>query len=131
LPGGGSLCAMNSPVCVDGYLYGNGHTYRGGGYGYEIPCLEAKTGEVVWRHKTFEGGGMVAVDGVIIALHGDTAELIMIKADPKEYTELGRLPSPFKTKSVPSTFQCWTQPAVADGRLFVRNENELVCFDLK
>ena len=131
LPGGGSLCAMNSPVCVDGYIYGNGHCYRGGGVSWEMPCLEAKTGKVMWKHKMFEGGGTVAVDGVIIALHGDTAELIMIKADPTEYKELGRLPTPFKSHSVPSTFQCWTQPAVADGRLFVRNENELVCFDLK
>jgi len=109
LPGGGALCAMNSPLCVNGYLYGNGHTYRGGGYGYEIPCFEAKTGKEMWRHKMFEGGGMVAVDGVIIALHGDTAELIMIKADPKAYTELGRLRSPFKSHSVPTTYQCWTQ----------------------
>ena len=131
LPGGGALCALTSPVHVDGYLYGNGHTYRGGGYGYEIPCFEAATGKEMWRHKMFEGGGMVAVDGAIIALHGDTGEIIMIKADPMAYTELGRLPTPFKSHSVPTTFQCWCQPAVADGKLFVRNENELVCFDLK
>ena len=129
-PPGGALCAFNSPVYVDGYLYGGGHTYRGGGYYYEIPCLDAKTGNPTWKHVMFEGGGMVGVDGLLIALHGDTGDVVLLKSNPKEYEELARV-RPFTRRVISSTAQCWTQPAVADGRLFIRNEKELVCIDLK
>ena len=69
-------------------------------------------------------GGVVAVDGVLIAQGGSNGDLAMVEPSPKAYHELGRLPTPLGGQS-------WTAPIVARGRLIIRNKSELACLDLK
>jgi outer membrane protein assembly factor BamB len=110
---------MNTPVYEDGYLYG---TSGQGGEPGELVCMDAKTGAVAWKQAGFEAGGVVAVDGVLIAIVGKTGEAVMLRINPKAYEELGRV--------TPLGGRSWTPPAVAAGCLFVRNEKELVCVSL-
>jgi len=111
---------MNTPVYDKGYLYGTSGQSESTG---DLVCVDAKTGAVIWKQPGFEAGGLVAVDGVLIVIDGKTGEAAMARINPKAYEELGR----FK----PVGGRSWTSPAIADGKLFVRNEKELACFDLK
>lgn len=53
----------------------------------------------------------------------EDGELALVEATPTEYRELVRFDSiPGKT---------WNVPAMADGLLFVRNQTELVAYDLR
>lgn len=107
---------MASPIPVGNYVYGN--TDPG-----DFICIDPSTGVTKWRQSGFEKGGVTMVDGVILALDGKAGDLVMINPAPDAYHELGR----FK----PLGGQSWTAPVIANGRLIVRNTNQLACFDLK
>jgi hypothetical protein len=53
---------------------------------------------------------------------GDDGYLTLFEANAKEYTELAR------TKVCGKT---WAHPALVDGKLYLRDEKELMCFELK
>jgi outer membrane protein assembly factor BamB len=107
---------FNTPVLWQGMIYGIGEPGN-------MVCLDPMTGNVKWKQSGFEWGGLVLVDGVLIALDGRTGACVMVKAAPDAYTELGRF--------TPLGGQSWTAPIVAQGRLIVRNKQALACFDLK
>ncbi|MGD0089520.1 MAG: PQQ-binding-like beta-propeller repeat protein [Planctomycetota bacterium] len=107
---------FNTPILCGGYLYGIGN--RNG-----LLCLEPKTGKMPWNHPGFEKGGLIGIDGVLIAVCGGSGEVVMAKIDPAAYQELGRIK--------PLGGQSWTAPIAADGKLYIRNRTALVCLDLK
>ncbi len=82
-------------------------------------CLRLATGEVAWETDRTGHTGVIAADGKLILLN-ELGELILARATPDAYEELGRMRVfPGRT--------CWTPPALARGRLFVRNHAEAVC----
>jgi outer membrane protein assembly factor BamB len=105
---------FNTPVFHDGYFYGTGNP--------NLICLSPSDGQAVWTQTGFENGGVVMVDGVILALSGNQGFMAMVEATPDGYSELGRF--------TPLGGQSWTAPIVADGKLIVRNKEALACFDL-
>ena len=62
---------------------------------------------------------VIAVDGKLI-LFNDLGELILARATKERYEELARV-------SVLAGEICWTQPALSNGRLFVRNQSRAAC----
>jgi outer membrane protein assembly factor BamB len=110
---------FSSPVLYDGHIYGTGDPWNPG----FLMCLDPKTGKALWKQGGFGKGGIVVVDGTIIAFNGRSGELIMVEMSTKGYNELGR----FK----PLGGQSWTAPIVADGKLIVRNKEALACFQLR
>lgn len=88
-----------------------------------LVCMSPRDGSVLWKQSGFEKGGLLIADGVIIALDGRGGDLVMVKADPGAYQELGRVK--------PLGGQSWTAPILTDGKLIVRNTKGLVCLDLK
>jgi len=117
---------IHTPVYENGYIFGVDGTNHGPQY---IVCMEPKTGKLMWKGPDIELGGFVVVDGVIISCIGDKSDVLMFEPNPKEYKELGRFTAPSIYCDYPS--QCWTPPAVADGKLFIRRKQMLACFDLK
>lgn len=107
---------FNTPVLVGNAVYGIGEPGN-------MVCLDPKTGKVHWRQPGFEFGGLMSVDGVILAMDGRTGACVMVQATPEAYRELGRF--------TPLGGQSWTAPIVAQGRLIVRNTKAIACFDLK
>ena len=112
--------AWSTPILLAGLLYANGEP------GYLI-CQDPKTGEVKWKSKGsaegFEKGGLIAIDGTLIVIEGNTGAVVQVAADPAAYRELGRI-NPLGSAN------CWVAPVVADGKLLVRNAAKLVCLDL-
>ncbi|MEN6641165.1 MAG: PQQ-binding-like beta-propeller repeat protein [Armatimonadia bacterium] len=108
---------FSSPIYYGGYLYSNSDPGN-------LVCMSPATGEVAWKQGGFEKGGLVIVDGVIIALTGRDGDLVMATAQATGYQELGRLKAPLGGQS-------WTAPIVADGKLLIRNKSALACLDLK
>jgi outer membrane protein assembly factor BamB len=107
---------FNSAILHEKFIYGTGDPG-------ELVCLDPATGNIVWSQKGFEKGGIIGVDGVIIALDGKSGDAVMCKMTNTAYQELGRF--------TPLGGQSWTAPIIADGKLYVRNKQALVCLDLK
>jgi outer membrane protein assembly factor BamB len=111
----------NSPVLYQGYLYGVSGSFGNRG---ELKCVDFATGQAKWTHKGVEVGSLIVADGKLIVLDGKGG-LILAEAGPDGYKELA------KRKAMSG--QCWTMPALANGKLYIRNNRpgELVCLDLR
>jgi outer membrane protein assembly factor BamB len=111
---------FSTPILVDGFIYGtNGRSNDAG----QLVCMNVQTGAVAWRFQGFEAGGLIGMDGVLIVVDGKKGDLVMANLTTKMYQELGRI--------TPLGGQSWTAPIIADGMLFIRNTENLVCLDLK
>jgi outer membrane protein assembly factor BamB len=110
-------------VLVDGYVY-CGHKHN---QGFPI-CVELQTGEVKWGGQARGPGGgsaaITAADGHLVFRY-QSGEVALIEATPAEY----RLKGSFKPAFV-SSRPCWAQPVVAGGRLYLRDQGTLMCYDV-
>jgi len=96
----------------------------------DFACLEAATGKVINTHPHIHemtGGDHnwtwhVATDGRIV-----TSGLLMFSGGDDGFKRLpGRL-----SLALAGGYMCPIKPAIADGRLFVRTLDKLVCYDLR
>ncbi|HEY1381252.1 MAG TPA: PQQ-binding-like beta-propeller repeat protein [Gemmataceae bacterium] len=120
-------CYFSTPVTVgDKYLYmvtGSIVAAMRRQPQADLNCVEAATGKVLWKREKvgkYHAALIRTGDGKLL-LHSDTGELMLLDPDPKEYRELAR------AKVCGPT---WAHPALANGRLYVRDDKELVCVRL-
>jgi outer membrane protein assembly factor BamB len=113
-------CHYNTPVLVGEYLYGVHGRQEGGAA--QLRCVEWKTGAVKWSQERFGCASLIAVDGGLLAVT-EGGLLVRFDADPGGYKERA------VAKVLDSTTRA--APALADGRLYVRDEKKLVCLKLR
>lgn len=105
----------------DSVYFGNGH-----GKGFPV-CVAWKTGKIQWGGKLRGAGeGSAAVtyaDGNLIFRY-ESGEVALIEATPKQY----RLKGAFKPEVTNSP--CWSHPVVVGGRLYLRDQDTLMCYDV-
>ena len=100
--------------------------YKGHLFGFDdstLTCMNLLTGKVEWKERGFGKGSVLLVNDRLI-VYGDNGLLALAEANPTEYVERGRFQ--FSTQS-----SCWSVPVVSNGRLYVRDQEKLVCFDVK
>ncbi len=114
---------LATPVLVDGHLYSYGPIRT-----KDFVCVNAVTGELKWTQSGFGIGkdqtdyaSIIAAGKNLLVLTYD-GQLVLMAANPEKYTELGRVQVCGKT---------WSHPALADGKLYVRDGRDLQCFDLR
>jgi outer membrane protein assembly factor BamB len=110
-------------VLVGEYLYG-GHGHNDG----QPFCLNMKTGEFAWAPRRGPGGGSAAVvyaDGNVYFRYEDGV-MALIEATPQSYRLKSSFPLPRYT-GTPS----WPHPVIANGRLYIRGNDVLLCYDVK
>lgn len=104
---------FSSSVFWKGYIYGLDEDI--------LTCLSADTGERQWKDGRYGYGQLLLADGYLIVLSGE-GELALVEAAPERRIELARFPAIHG--------KTWNHPAIADGKLLVRNAVEMACFDL-
>ena len=102
-----------SSVLHENYLYGFDNSI--------LKCIEANTGEEQWKSRGFGKGTVILADGHLIIL-SDRGKLGLAEATPAGYME--------KASAKVLNGLCWTAPTLAGGKLYVRNEEEMVCLDM-
>jgi len=111
-------------VVVDGALYG-AHGGNEGGY---IACLDFKTGEQLWSERDerrAKKGALVLADGRIYYRVED-GTMLLIEPSKTGYVERGRFEQPDRTRQ-----PAWAHPVIANGKLYVRDQDTLYCYDVK
>jgi outer membrane protein assembly factor BamB len=106
-----------SSVRLGDYLYGFDMT--------DLVCMHVRTGAIVWREKgyrTIGKGSLLIADRRLLIL-GEHGTLTLAAATPAGYQQV----SSYRT----SENKCWTVPILADGKLYIRDESQIVCLDLK
>ncbi|MCC7423517.1 MAG: PQQ-binding-like beta-propeller repeat protein [Planctomycetaceae bacterium] len=107
-------------ILLDGALYGMDNV-GGAGPVTHLTCVDFATGKRLWQQKRFGKGNLIAADGKLF-LSMMSGELIVLKANPKEYEELGR------AEVISSTRQA---PSLANGLLYLRDDREILCLDVR
>jgi len=105
-------------VLAGGYLYGA--TDPG-----LLVCLEFATGQVMWRERRPGKGSTAVADGRLYHRH-EEGPVLLIEANPKGYVECGYLSPPQQSGS-----PTWPHPVIANGRLYLRDQDMLWCYDVK
>lgn len=108
-------------VVAEGALYGA----HGGNEGGFLACLEFATGDILWRERSAPKGSLALADGRIYYRTEETGEVLLIEPNQDEYLERGRFQQPDRTES-----QAWTHPVVANGKLYIRDQEDLYCYDV-
>jgi outer membrane protein assembly factor BamB len=103
-------------VLVNGYLYGFSNSI--------LMCMEFDTGKVMWRHRSVGKGSLTYADGNLYLLSENNV-VGLAEASPTEYVEKGRFP--IADQGWPS----WAHPVVCGGKLYIRNQGTLACYDVK
>lgn len=111
----------NTLMLVDGYLYGFSSLMNHGSF----RCVNAATGEEAWEYKSdLRRGQAIAVDDHFIVL-GEFGHLATFEINPTK---------PILHSMTEDAFlepKCFSAPVVYRGRLYLRNEGNLVCLDLR
>lgn len=111
-------------VLVDDYVYG--WSDRGG-----WTCQELKTGKMMWQSKKLGRGSITAADGRLYCYSEDRGTAVLIEASPEGWKEHGRFTIPKHSDKRSRSGGVWTHPVVANGKLYLRDQELLFCFDVK
>jgi lipoprotein NlpI len=105
-------------VHKDGFVYGFHGRQE---YGQELRCMELRTGKVMWSVEGF-GAGTVALAGDRLFVLRENGEAVIAPAAPSGFRPESR------AQLLPAVVRSY--PAIAGGRVFVRNEKTLAAWDL-
>jgi len=106
-------------VLHGGYLYG----YHGRQeFGPSLRAVEFATGRVAWSVEQFRAGSVLLAGEQLVILR-EGGELILAEATPEAFRPTAR------AEVLPPTVRAF--PALAQGLLYVKNENTLICLDLR
>ena len=103
-------------VVVKGHVYGFSNAI--------LTCMDLATGNAVWKDRSVGKGSLTYADGKLFLL-SENQMAGLAEASPVGYKELGRFP--IEDQKLPS----WAHPVVCDGKLYIRNQALLSCFDVK
>jgi len=123
-------CHWNTPIYVDGYLYGCSGRHDSNA---ELRCIEFATGKVMWSEPKLTRTSLLLVDGHFICLAED-GTLSLLKVNPKKFDEVSRvvLQSQAAGEAGRPLLKppCWAAPILSHGLLYLRGGDRLVCLEL-
>lgn len=111
-------------ILHDGHLYG--YSEKGG-----WTCLDFKTGAVKWQDRSFGKGAIHYADGKFILLEEKSGSVALIDASPEGWKETSRFTLTPQTTLRKPKGMVWTHPVVANGKLYLRDQELLFCFSVK
>jgi outer membrane protein assembly factor BamB len=104
---------FTSSVLHNGFIYGLDESI--------LACLDANTGEQKWKGGRY-GYGQIMLAGDHIIVLTEDGEVVLVRATPDRHEEIARFEA-IEGKT-------WNDPVIADGRLLVRNSEEMAAFDI-
>ena len=115
-------------------------------YGYDdskgLVCQDFKTGEVVWAQKDspalwdrdrgiYGKMSLTCADGELYCYGEESGDVLLVDATPKGLNANGHFTIPERTKLKRKSGRIWTHPVVANGRLYLRDQDLIFCYDVK
>jgi outer membrane protein assembly factor BamB len=104
-------------VRIGDYLYGTGSQ--------ALVCMDFKTGVRKWRERSVGPGSVAGADGLLY-VRGVQGQVALVEANPNGYLERGRFRQPSRSR-----FPTFCHPVIADARLYLRDDDVILCYDLK
>ena len=113
----------SDPVIIDGFIYGySGQSDQNAGY---FKCVKLDSGEEKWSTGAIGWGTTTYVDGHLLCMD-IKGNLFLVRPDPNRFERITQLKAALGEVTDP----VWTVPVVANGKLYLRYMQRLVCYDL-
>jgi len=103
-------------VILDGYIYGNNM--------YKWACVELKTGKTIWKAEGVRKGSITYADGMLYLYGIDKGQIALAAASTKGLKLVGNF-------NVAGKGPSRANPVVVGGRLYLRYDDNLYCFNVK
>ncbi|MDB5392413.1 MAG: hypothetical protein JWM11_8059 [Planctomycetaceae bacterium] len=101
--------------------------HEGSIYGFDgkiFCCVDLQSGTRKWKQGRYGNGQVLLLaDQPLLVIISESGEAVQVAANPEKHEELGRFQA--------VTGKTWNHPVVAHGHLYVRNAEEIACFDLQ
>ena len=101
--------------------------HKGCAYGFDntiFTCIDLGNGKRRWKGGRYEKGqALLLADSALIVVVSERGELVLLRANPDRLEELATLPA--------LTGKTWNHPVVVGDRLYLRNAEEAVCYELQ
>jgi outer membrane protein assembly factor BamB len=110
-------------VLVGDHIYG--YSERGG-----WTCQDFASGKQVWADKSLGKGSVTYADGRLYCLEEGRGTVVLAEASPKGWQEHGRFVLQAKSDQRHPQGKIWTHPVVANGKLYLRDQESLSCYDV-
>lgn len=104
-------------VLYDDHLYGTNER--------TLLCLDFQSGKVCWQDRSVGKGSITCADGHLY-VRSENGPVALVEATPDGYHEKGRFNQPDR-----SSQPAWPHPVVAGGRLYLRDQDILLAYDIK
>jgi len=104
-------------------------------YGYSDnvgwTCLDWETGDIVWNERdAFEKGSLTYADGRFYCVGERRGEVGLIAATENGWSEQGRFRLEPQSEIRSNRGAIWTHPVVANGKLYLRDQEFIYCYDV-
>jgi outer membrane protein assembly factor BamB len=110
------VCHHGGYVIHEGYIYGN----HGNGWA----CLDLKTGKRQWSERAVGKGSICFADGMLYLFSESRGRAGLARCSPEGLKLKGDI-------KVDGRGPSWAYPVVIGGRLYLRYDTNLYCFDVK
>ena len=92
-----------------------------------LKCVEFDTGreKADWDAEFTVGKGNLILAGNYLIVQTERGELCLVEATPEEFRLVARVPKVLSGKND------WATPTLVDGRLYLRDEEKVVCYDVR
>lgn len=112
--------ALGGAVKVGDYLYGTTNAV--------LLCTEYATGKVRWEERSV-GAASICYADARLYVRGENGDVALVEATPAGYRERGRFTPPNPPER--GQAKAWSYPAVAGGRLYIRDLGSLWVYDIR
>jgi outer membrane protein assembly factor BamB len=89
-------------------------------------CQDFKSGAARWQHNQLGKGSLIYANNRFYLRAEDKGIMVLIEASPEGFKEHGRFQQPDRSK-----LKAWPYPVIAHGRLYLRDMDVLLCYDVK
>ena len=100
--------------------------HKGFIYGFDnriFTCIDLSNGKRKWKGGRYEKGqALLCADSDLIIVVAETGGLFLLRANPEKHEELAHIPA--------MSDKTWNHPVVVGDRLYLRNADEVVCYEL-
>jgi outer membrane protein assembly factor BamB len=105
-------------VLVGDHVYGTS--------GNQLVCMELASGKIAWKDRSVGKGAVAYADGnLYVRSEGGDGTVALVEATPQGYHEKGRFDQPNRSGE-----NAWAHPVVAGGKLYLRDQDVLFCYDV-
>jgi outer membrane protein assembly factor BamB len=111
---------LGGVVKVGDFFYGTG--------GQSVMCVDFKTGKIQWEERS--GGLALLVANGLLYAHADNGDVVLVEPSPEAFREKSRF-TPANRPPEGSRGNALAFPALANGRLYIRELNSLWCYDVR